>query len=291
MLRVTDQPEIAALVRDRLSVISDDGDASSSSTSSSGGSGGDDDDDDDVNMVGSQGADGVRNTKEEKTAAAAGAAAGAAAVGTALRAIAKGTKPVPSTLASGRFWEQLLASTAPKLAHLRARGSEGGGEGGGGGVRVEDATEGAHWPGLDRRAASLRAKLRVDGYLQCPRPACGTRNTHNSRNTHNDANGDAADADDGDDDGTNTGIDDGDDVDPWTRALGDHTTLSDVADAMGALRDAGWPPVAIYAFDAAWVIIDRLFEVAAAVGEGVILTRLVHLQTVRMYIYHTCCCL
>jgi hypothetical protein len=42
------------------------------------------------------------------------------------------------------------------------------------------------------------------------------------------------------------------------------TSLDDLADATDALRTAGWPPVALFAFDAAWRLVDRLFPVAAA---------------------------
>jgi hypothetical protein len=173
-------------------------------------------------------------------------------VGAALRAIAKGTTPVPSKLADGAFWE--LAGAGAGGARLRARG----GGGGGGGEY--------HWPGLELRAPSFRAKLRVDGYLQCPSPAALNHDNNDDGNNGDDGGNDGDnDGNGGGGSGGGGGGGGGGGVDPWTHALGGDTTLDDVADAMGALRDAGWPPVAIYAFDAAWVIIDKLFEVAAAV--------------------------
>ena len=215
VLRLSHVPEVQSLVRDRLSVISGEEDSS-----------GDESD-------------------EEREARRAAAAGGSAAVSTALRAIARGAEPVPATLASGDFWEGLLASTAPELRHLRARG---------GGVTRADGGSGSdadrpHWPHLERRAASLRRKLRVDGYLQIQRP----------RPDDDDVGSDDEDAE------TVALRRSASDSEAWTRALGGETTLDDIAAAMRALRDAGWPPVAVYAFDAAWVVIDRLFEIACAV--------------------------
>ena len=146
------------------------------------------------------------------------------------------TSRVPSALATGAFWEDLVAAEAPELAHLRATG----------GIHVDapvrDDVAGTAaappreplWRGLDDEGRRIRAKLRQDGYAQCPRPEA----------FEDDPSRLARDA--------------------WTDALGGETTLDDLADAMDALRVAGWPPIGVYAFDATWTVVDRLFEVAEA---------------------------
>ena len=60
-------------------------------------------------------------------------------------------------------------------------------------------------------------------------------------------------------------------ADPWTAALSAPpstdlrtTSLDDLADAVDALVASGWPAVSVLAFDAAWAVIDRLFDVAEA---------------------------
>ena len=97
ILRTTNEPDVVALVRDRLAVIAEDG----ASTPS----------DSDDDMI-SPPAD-VSEVKSRFSSAW---------TLKALRDIAKGTRPVPSALATGAFWEDLVAAGAPELAHLRATG-------------------------------------------------------------------------------------------------------------------------------------------------------------------------
>ena len=212
ILRTTSEPDVVALVRDRLAVIAED----AASTPS--------DSDDDKPPPPAD----VPEVKSRFSSAW---------TVKALRDIAKGTRRVPSALATGAFWEDLVAAEAPELAHLRATGR----------IRddapVRDDVAGTAaappreplWRGLDDdEGRRIRAKLRQDGYAQCPRPEA----------FEDDPSRLARDA--------------------WTDALGGETTLDDLADAMDALRVAGWPPIGVYAFDATWTVVDRLFEVAEA---------------------------
>ena len=211
ILRTTNEPDVVALVRDRLAVIAEGG----ASTPS--------DSDDDTTAPPAD----VSEVKSRFSSAW---------TLKALRDIAKGTRPVPSALATGAFWEDLVAAGAPELAHLRATGGSRDDS-----LVGDDVTDTAAaptreplWRGLDVEARRIREKLRRDGYAQCPRPEAF------------------------EDDPSRLARD------PWTDALGGDTTLDDLADAMDALRVAGWPPVAVYAFDATWTVIDRLFEFAEA---------------------------
>ena len=97
ILRTTNEPDVVALVRDRLAVIAEGG----ASTPS--------DSDDDTTAPPAD----VSEVKSRFSSAW---------TLKALRDIAKGTRPVPSALATGAFWEDLVAAGAPELAHLRATG-------------------------------------------------------------------------------------------------------------------------------------------------------------------------
>ena len=171
--------------------------------------------------------------------AAAAAAAAAAAddatttrstpsnVGAALRSIAKG-EGVPPSLASAAFWERLVDG------HLTASSS-------GNARRHAASTSPIHaWMTRDDRdARALRRALGRDGYAQCGPP--GSRVDDFSPTRPNDA-------------------DDGDDEErrpasrrpcPWT------SRCARLAVGIDRLLDAGWPPAAIFAYDHAWLLVDK----------------------------------
>ena len=188
ILRTTNEPDVVALVRDRLAVIAEGG------------------------------ASHPERQRRRHDRTTRGRFRGQIRFSSAwtlkaLRDIAKGTRPVPSALATGAFWEDLVAA-GRELAHLRATGGSRDDSLVGDDVADTAAapTREPLWRGLDVEARRIREKLRRDGYAQCPRPEAF------------------------EDDPSRLARD------PWTDALGGDTTLDDLADAMDALRVAGWPP-------------------------------------------------
>ena len=256
ILRSTLEPNVVGLVRDRLAVLSarDDSDES--------------DEDYDV-ASGEPGAGRDRRNPKPADPRELKTVFSKQWTAAALRDIAKGAREVPATLASGAFWEKLLVTHAPELEHLTSARGDGGApkgvaadatRGGGDGEGAENADAPARepasfaeasandrskrslWSVHDLRSESfdLHEQIVERGYAVVPRPECFATATAEIRR------------------------------DAWTETLssdGDETAkplaLDDLADAMDALRLAGWPPVAVFAFDAAWTVIDRLFPVAA----------------------------
>ena len=256
ILRSTLEPNVVGLVRDRLAVLSarDDSDES--------------DEDYDV-ASGEPGAGRDRRNPKPADPRELKTVFSKQWTAAALRDIAKGAREVPATLASGAFWEKLLVTHAPELEHLTSARGDGGApkgvaadatRGGGDGEGAENADAPARepasfaeasandrskrslWSVHDLRSESfdLHEQIVERGYAVVPRPECFATATAEIRR------------------------------DAWTETLssdGDETAkplaLDDLADAMDALRLAGGPPVAVFAFDAAWTVIDRLFPVAA----------------------------
>ena len=144
ILRCSDEPEVVRLARDRLAVI-----AAADSDS-------DLDDDAPSLPAPSSPAPPPAVTKTRFSAAW---------TASALRAIANGTRPVPDALASGAFWEDLVAHENPSLAHLTS------------GAKIthrppdEEGRE--MWFGLRGRGATgarLRESIRERGYFVLRRP-------------------------------------------------------------------------------------------------------------------------
>ena len=226
ILRCSDEPEVVRLARDRLAVI-----AASDSDS-------DLDDDAPSPPAPLSPAPPPAVTKTRFSAAW---------TASALRAIANGTRPVPDALASGAFWEDLVAHENPSLAHLTSGATIT--------HRPPDEEGREMWFGLRGRGATgarLRESIRERGYFVLRRPEYyGPAPASSSSRA-------AADPSDAP-------------ADPWTAALSAPpstdlrtTSLDDLADAVDALVASGWPAVSVLAFDAAWAVIDRLFDVAEA---------------------------
>jgi hypothetical protein len=246
ILRSTREPNVSGLVRDRLAVLSarDDSEASDDAEF-------DFDVDFDVDAGAPRAGDERRNLKprDAKVTKTVFSRQWTAAT---LRAVAKGSRVVPPALASGAFWEELVQTRAPELAHLTCTGGIGG------------IVKEKHHP-FSRRVwlrfpekKTLHDDVRTHGYAVLPRPEAFETS--------------ASDEPLG--------------ADRWTRALseapsapgtetaavqtrtgaerkGKETSLDDLADLMDALKLAGWPPIGIFAFDAAWRIVHELFFVAA----------------------------
>ena len=238
ILRSTREPDVVGLVRDRLAVLSarDDSDES--------------DEDYDV-KAGEPGAGYHRRNPKPADPRDAKTVFSKQWTAAALREIAKGARSVPNaTLASGAFWEKLLVTHAPELEHLTCdsgRQRESNGDEPEDDDDGDDDGDGDVWlwsrETLSRSVDSevnLRSAIVERGYAVLPRPEFFLSETAEIRH------------------------------DAWTETLSRErmdekkTSLDDLADATDALRGAGWPPVALFAFDAAWRLVDRLFPVAAA---------------------------
>ena len=240
ILRSTREPDVVGLVRDRLAVLSarDDSDES--------------DEDYDV-KAGEPGAGYDRRNPKPADPRDAKTVFSKQWTAAALREIAKGARDVPpATLASGAFWEKLLVSHAPELEHLRCssgRQRESNGdepEHDDGGDDEDDEDDDVSLWSRETLSRSIDSEVNLHsaiverGYAVLPRPEFFLSGTAEIRH------------------------------DAWTETLSRErmdekkTSLDDLADATDALRTAGWPPVALFAFDAAWRLVDRLFPVAAA---------------------------
>ena len=232
ILRSTREPDVVGLVRDRLAVLSarDDSDES--------------DEDYDV-KAGEPGAGRDRRNPKPADPRDAKTVFSKQWTAAALREIAKGAREVPpATLASGAFWEKLLVTHAPELEHLTCSSGRHRSDGDEPEVGGGDNDEVSLWSRDDARSDSevnLHSAIVERGYAVLPRPEFFATATAEIRR------------------------------DAWTETLSRErhssskkTSLDDLADAMDALRSAGWPPVALFAFDAAWTLVDRLFPVAAA---------------------------
>jgi hypothetical protein len=240
ILRSTREPDVVGLVRDRLAVLSarDDSDES--------------DEDYDV-KAGEPGAGYDRRNPKPADPRDAKTVFSKQWTAAALREIAKGARDVPpATLASGAFWEKLLVSHAPELEHLTCDSGRQRESNGDEPEDDDDDDDGddddddvSLWS-RDTLSRSIDSEVNLHsaiverGYAVLPRPEFFSSETAEIRH------------------------------DAWTETLSRErieekkTSLDDLADATDALRTAGWPPVALFAFDAAWRLVDRLFPVAAA---------------------------
>ena len=268
ILRSTLEPDVVGLVRDRLAVLSARDDSEES--------------DEDYDVVsGEPGAGRDRSNPKPADPRDLKTTFSKQWTAAALRDIAKGAREVPATLASGTFWEKLLVTHAPELEHLTARDETG----------TPSSLNDNHrslWSTQDLRSETfdLHREIVDRGYAVVPRPEYFatmaaeirrdawtetlSRGVQPERFANGDANGDANVSDHetrevasaasvASAESTNAVPSENKPSTTSPRAV----SLDDLADAMDALRRAGWPPVALFAFDAAWTAIDRLFPVAA----------------------------
>ena len=277
ILRSTREACVIGLVRDRLAVLSarDETDAS--------------DDEFDVEL-GEPGAGRTRrNPKPANDPTDLKTTFSKQWTSSALRSVAKGARPVPKALASGKFWEELLHNEAPALNHLTANGwneprnhpvvtctDESSTTFSTGCTADESVAPGSKncdaknsdasntkTRSASRRAnrrlwsnlppGDLRRKIKTHGYAVLQRPEAFETNSEVLAE------------------------------DCWTTALSGYeindesktekneneevekkeTTLHDVAAAADGFAKSGWPAVSVFVLDATWLIIDQLFHVAA----------------------------
>lgn len=255
ILRSTTEPSVVGLVRDRLAVLSarDESDES--------------DEDFDI-TVGVTGAGHERRNPKPTDPVNLKTTFSKQWTSSALRSIAKGSRPVPPTLSSGSFWEELLTTQAPELAHLRATG-------GSGNIVTEagentDSDERRHenqqsteniktssskqplWSDLP--SAGLHENIKSQGYAVLQRPEAFETDTEllaedswtRKLSARDETSQEASEKKEDESDEKNTNI-----------------SLDSLASAADALKLAGWPPTALFAFDTTWKVMHELFFVAA----------------------------
>ena len=240
ILRTTHQPEIASLVRDRLAVISLDSDSDSDDAPAS-----------NPIVAANEATDRLEATKSAEVTAW-------------LREVANGTRPVPTTLQSPEYWEELGApakdtANARRRAEYAARMKLR--------ARCEPALapgEDIVWPHLgddynDERLHLIREQLRETGFTQFPSFAVSVPSI--------DVPGAA---DDGDGDAPRESSYNLRERGSWRwegssvpHRLDDtkrRDLLKTLVDRMR--RFGAWSPAAAFMYDATWQLIDAAFDVA-----------------------------